>query len=79
MSLLQRNPVLQTETGRRADSEVDEEATKYDQRMRIPNTDKATETEINCFTSFALSNEDRKIFRDRHTRLLEMASLHDAD
>lgn len=70
--------MLPTETGIRAESDVDEEVAKYDRKMRIPNTDKATEAAMNCFTSFVLSKKDVRKLGNRHARLLKMAPLHDA-
>lgn len=47
--------------------------------MCIENIDKDTETAMNCFTSFILSNKDVQKFGEQHGRLLDLARLHDAE
>lgn len=55
------------------------EVSRYGKKIRIPNTDKATETAMNFFVSFVLNNEDVQKYVHLNARFLDIAHFHDAD
>lgn len=58
---------------------LSEDVSKYDKKWRVPNTERSTDSSMNRFTTFFLSNIDVQKHGDRHARYLDLARLHNAD